>query len=188
MSVARSYARALFEAASQSGTAQDRERLVSEAQSQMSQMLQAVLSSKQLEAALTGPLTTRREKVGLIHAIAEKAAFNPMMGGFFYLLARKGRFGLLARIQDEFAAIHLAAQGGIRGKLVSAEPMTHEDIEELGRAFTRKFAKPVAFQVSMDPTLLAGVKVVVNGVTYDGSLRAQLNQLRNRVAGGAAVH
>lgn len=188
MSVANSYAKALFEAVSQSNPPSERDRLVKEFQGQMSQMTQAILSSRQARAVLTGPLTSNKEKVALIAALTEKAGLHPMIARFFHLLASKGRLGLLEEIQDELAAVHLAAQGGIRGRLVSAEPMTPEDIHGLSRAFTKKLGKPVAFQTSMDPSLLAGVKVTVNGVTYDGSLRAQLDQLRNRLASGVTIH
>lgn len=188
MSVANSYAKALFEAISQGNSPQERERLVTDFQMQMGEMRKTLSSSRQVEAALIGPLTTSKEKASLIAAITKKEDLHPMLARFFYLLASKGRLGLLAEIQDEFAAAHLTAQGGIRGKLVSAEPISQEDLQGLSHAFGKKLGKTVAFQVSMDASLLAGVKVTVNGITYDGSLRAQLDQLRNRLATSMAVH
>lgn len=95
--------------------------------------------------------------------------------------------GLLARVRDELATTRLAAQGGIRGSLVAAEAMNPEDIQSLAKAFGKKLGKAVAFQVSTDPALLAGVKVTVNGVTYDGTLRVQLQRLRDgMVLGGVS--
>ena len=58
---------------------------------------------------------------------------------------------------------------------------TQEDVEALAKAFGKKLNKRVAFHVSTDPSLLAGMKVTVNGVTYDGTLRSQLQKLRDQI-------
>jgi F0F1-type ATP synthase delta subunit len=42
--------------------------------------------------------------------------------------------------------------------------------------------RKVAFRVSTDPSLLAGVRVTVSGVTYDGTLKAQLEQLKDKIS------
>ncbi len=87
-------------------------------------------------------------------------------------------------MREAFHVIRLAAEGGVAGRLEVAEVISEADVSQLAKAFSEKFGKKVAFRVSQDPSLLAGIKVTVNGVTYDGTLRAQIQKLRDRVADG----
>jgi F0F1-type ATP synthase delta subunit len=62
--------------------------------------------------------------------------------------------------------------------------LAEADIDTLTKAFSQKLGKKVAFRVAIDPSLLAGMKVTVNGVTYDGTLRSQIHKLRDHLAAG----
>jgi F0F1-type ATP synthase delta subunit len=67
--------------------------------------------------------------------------------------------------------------------------MNEADVKNLAKAFSEKLGKRVAFQSSTEPALLAGLKVTVNGVTYDGTLRSQIQKLRDYfVAGLPGAH
>jgi len=63
--------------------------------------------------------------------------------------------------------------------------MEKDDFEALKKSLEQKFGNKMAFQVVVDPALLAGMKVTVNAVTYDQTLRSYLSKLRNRVLAGA---
>src|SRR5690606_25484866 len=103
---------------------------------------------------------------------------------FLNLVATKGRGAFLADIADAFTAVRLESEGATLGMVVSADALQQKDLEELATAFTRKLGKNVVFKSAVDPNLLAGLKVTVNGTTYAGSLRAQLQQLKDRLVYG----
>jgi F-type H+-transporting ATPase subunit delta len=178
MSVAKTYAQALYEAAKESNKG-DFAGLCDELETQMAQILKAVESSKELGILLFSPIVSGKERGTLIQELVKKASLNPTLGQFFSLLSRKGRMSLLPEIKEAFTAVRLNAEGGLYGRVVSAEAMSDEDVKGLAAAFGKKFGKKIAFRVSTDPSLLAGVKVTVNGVTYDGTLRSHLQRLRD---------
>lgn len=186
MSVPHSYAKALYEAAkdaSLTGAALDRLEL------DLGNFIFLMKSSPTLKTALLAPITNSKEKVALIGELAKKFEWSDLMSKFMALIARKDRFSFLEQIKEEFGSVRLFMEGGVSGRLVSAEPMSEADLSTLVKAFSQKLGKKVAFQVSTDPSLLAGMKVTVNGVTYDGSLRSQLQKLRDRfVAGLPGAH
>ena len=62
------------------------------------------------------------------------------------------------------------------------DPLKDSDVQGLAQAYEKKLGKRVEFQVSVDPGLLAGLKVTVNGVTYDGTLRSQLDRLKENLS------
>jgi F-type H+-transporting ATPase subunit delta len=94
---------------------------------------------------------------------------------------------MIEEITHAFNEVRLEAEGGILGRVVSADPMAANDLEDLSKAYSQKLGKRVAFSASVDPNLLAGIKVTVNGVTYDGTLRSQLQRLRDQLVLGAGA-
>lgn len=186
MSVARSYAKALFEAVLESKMpAADLNKI----EIQLGSLIELLGSSKDLRTALFSPATSAREKMALMHELQKKLEFLKPLENFILLLARKKRLPLLSDIRDAFGAVRLEAAGGVRGTLISADLLSDQDGQNLAKAFSQKLGKKVVFKTFLDPSLLAGVKVTVNGVTYDGSLRAQLQRLRDRlVFGSSQVH
>ena len=184
MSVARAYAKALHEAAIQTGLkANDFDAL----EQQLGGFTELVQKNKELRVALLAPAVPSKEKVVVVGELLKRMNALPLMTTFVSLLARKERLNLLSEIHEAFRAVTLEAEGGMLGNVVSADPMDAADIEGLAKAFTKKLGKRVAFRVSTDPALLAGIKVSVNGVTYDGTLRSQLQRLRDRVVYGTAT-
>jgi F-type H+-transporting ATPase subunit delta len=181
MSVSRSYARALLDAATETGLkSADLDRIESE----LAAFSLAMGSSRELNEALTSPVVSKAEKVGIAEAVAAKMGFSPLTARFFSMVARKGRSPVVDEIAEAFTAVRLEGEGATLGAVVSADPLQKEDLEELATAFTRKLGKKVVFKASVDAALLAGLKVTVSGVTYDGSLRSQLHLLRDRLVYG----
>jgi F-type H+-transporting ATPase subunit delta len=187
MSVAKAYAKALFEAAAEGKSQAELTRVCDEIESQLTQFVGLMQASKEAQVAFTSPITTSKDKMALVDAVTAKAGTTPIVSRFLSMLAAKGRLAMLPEVRDTFSEVRLNAEGGVTGKLVSAEPMTDADVQSLSAAFTRKLGRKVAFRVSTDPGLLAGVRVTVNGVTYDGTLKAQLEQLRDKISTPSVV-
>lgn len=181
MSVAKSYARALYE------TLQEHKadaRTVDALEAQLEAFADSVGKSREAKMALYGPITSSKEKVSLVQSLSKAMSITGVLSQFLELLARKGRLVLLPELCTVFHEVRLAAEGGMLGQVVSAEPMDAKAVESLAQSFSKKLGKRVAFKVSIDASLLAGMKVVVNGVTYDGTLRAQLQKLKEKVSLG----
>ncbi len=178
MSVYQSYGKALQEAAFES-------KMDANAQAQIESQLDAVLKllkdSKELRTALSGPVCSAAEKNSISEQIAAKIGLSPLVTRFLKLVIARRRLDRLEEIIQAFREVRIQAEGGVAGTLVAADPLGEEDVKSLAQSFGQKLGKRVAFRVLVDPSLLAGVKATVNGVTYDGTLRAQLARLRNQV-------
>jgi F-type H+-transporting ATPase subunit delta len=178
MSVAKAYAKALYESARDAQvTSADLEKF----DAQLSAFAHMMETSADARAALTGPMMSAEDKAQMIQTLARKFGAASQVANFVTLMARKGRLDILPAVRDAFSAVRLEAEGGVLGAVVSADPMEKGDLDGLASAFSQKLGKKVAFRTSTDPSLLAGMKVSVNGVTYDGSLRAQLSRLRDKL-------
>jgi F-type H+-transporting ATPase subunit delta len=184
MSVANAYAKALFQTIQEKkASSQDIDSL----ETQLAEFVSAVESSRDAKMALYGPIASTKEKVAIVQKLGQAMGISGTLPAFLELVARKDRIAILPEIRDEFHTVRLASEGGILGEVISAEPMDQKDVESLAQSFSKKLGKRVAFKVSVDAALLAGMKVVVNGVTYDGTLQSQLQKLRDQVAIGATA-
>lgn len=184
MSLSRSYAQALYLAA------QDRQVTGAALDQLVAQLEAAVVcfqSSPELDRALTSPLTSAKEKGAIVSAISKKEGYSPLLCDFLALVARKQRVASLSEISLAFAEARLAAEGGVMGTVVSADAVAPADVEELSAAYAKKLGRKVSFRTQVDPELLAGLKVTVQGVTYDGTLRSQLQRLREKLLAGASL-
>ena len=183
MSVQSSYARALFEAAVETGLkGAELDRIESE----LNAFANAIESSKELRVALSSPMVTSAEKGALAESLTKQKGFSDLTTRFIAIAARKNRADVFAEIAHTFTEIRLEKEGAILGSVISADPLQQSDLEELATSFTKRLGRKVVFKAQTDPNLLAGLKVTVSGVTYDGSLRSQLYQLRDRLVYGRA--
>jgi ATP synthase F1 delta subunit len=184
MSVARSYASALYEAAREAKAGpQELERI----EAQLDSFVGVLRASKDARVALLSPATAAKDKAAVVTEISKKVGATGLLANFLVLMARKERLGLIDEVREAFGEVRLQSEGGIQGKVVSAEPLEAGDLRGLAEAFGKKFGKRVEFRASTDPNLLAGMKVTVNGVTYDGTLRSQLTRLRDRLVYGTGM-
>lgn len=181
MSVANSYARALLEAAKDANTSSE---VIDQMESHMDSLVSLIDQSREMRVALIAPVTTLKEKISLVQELATSLKWPSLFREFIVLLLKKKRLVLIKDIRDAFGSVKLTQEGGVSGRLVAAEPIGDADVATLVKAFSQKLGKKVAFRVSTDSSLLAGIKVTVNGVTYDGSLRSQLQKLRDGFVAG----
>jgi F-type H+-transporting ATPase subunit delta len=84
-----------------------------------------------------------------------------------------------------FEALVDRKRGRTRARVRSATPLAPDLVAELTRVFGVITGKEVVPDLTVDPELLAGVIVEVDGRVYDGSLRTQLGKLRQRMAIGS---
>lgn len=188
MSLAQSYARALYEAAKDNGA---KTEVLEHAIHAVSA---AVHQSKDLHDLMNSPAVSEKDRGKVLVALSEKAAPSAtaeqkLLGNFLGLLSKKGRIQILPDVASAFTKTKVESEGGILGHVSSADSLKQEDLEGVAKAFGAKLGKKVTFQATVDPTLLAGMKVTVGGVTYDGTLQNQLSRLKhNLIHGNTTSH
>lgn len=182
MSVVSNYARALAHAQSAVGGENGKKTKNFESMLQEVERVDDILrSSRELQMALGTPLSTQKEKETIALEVCRKASAGALVERFVLLLCKKGRIRQLSGVVSALQRIKIESEGGVLGQVVSADPLSQEELANLEKTFSKKVGKPVAFSVREDSALLAGLKVFVNGRTYDSSLQGQLDRLKRGV-------
>jgi len=168
--VARSYGRALFEAAAEAGL---REQVMAEAkalgEALHSDLLPLLLSPKV-------PMATRLAVVREVFAGA-----SPLFLSFLSLVIRKGRAGALPEMVLVLQDLDHEAAGRAVGELRSALPLPEELKERIRTAVSRMTGKELSLVEHQDPELLGGFVARVGDRMLDLSLRTRLSQLRRHL-------
>ena len=94
------------------------------------------------------------------------------------LLLTKNRFSQCFSVCAEYQRLFDDHLGRVRAQLISAEALDSGTLERLRSALERRLGKEILVTVQEDPSLLAGTIAKVGSVVYDGSLRTQLEDLR----------
>ncbi len=168
--VARSYGRALFEAAEE---AQLREQVMAEAA-----VLEDALRSDLFPLLLSPkvPMATRLAVVREIFAGA-----SPLFLSFLALVIRKGRAGALPEMVLVLRDLDHEAAGRAVGELHSALPLPEELKERIRAAMSRLTGKELSLVERQDPELLGGFVARVGDRMLDMSLRTRMDQLRRHL-------
>ncbi len=183
MSVAKSYAQALFE------LTQEKSAVVpdsSQVEKELAALASAFAPGTQAANLLGGPALSASERSRSVEAVCKAMGLSKGVSHAAKIAAEKGRVALFPMVHDEFVRLRVEAENGVLGELVSAEPLDARDQDELSQAFSKKLGRKVQFKTRIDPALIAGVKVTVAGITYDGSVRAQLQRVRHQLFEGIA--
>ena len=178
-SVARRYARAIFAVAEEQGA---RDQIGAELQ-----LLGALAEDPQIAAGLANPLLSSQARRGLAGTIADNLKLSPTTRNFISLLADHRRLDQLVGIAREFTRILDRQMHRVRATIRSAVPLDEAQRQQLVAAFERKLGQTVLAEMAVDPQLLGGVVVDIEGTVYDGSVRTQLQSLANRIAGGRSL-
>jgi F-type H+-transporting ATPase subunit delta len=177
-SVARRYARALFDLSVESKATDDVARDL--------QALGDALGGMPLDDLAPGALDVQlRDRIGA--AIAAKLGGSPLVGNFVRLLARRDRLAELPAIRDWFQRIRDQAEGRVRIDVVTASPLAPPQVDKLVETFSKIAGRTVAANTHVDATLLGGAVVEMEGRVFDGSVRTTLKRLSDRMAGGTGA-
>jgi F-type H+-transporting ATPase subunit delta len=165
--VARPYAEALFRVA-QTGDMAAWSELVSE--------LAQVGAHPDVEAFATNPSVTHAQLAETIAALV-KAPLNAEARNFLAMLAENGRVALLPEIGAQFAMLKNAQEGAADAHIVSAFEISPGQVTSLVETLEKKFGRKLNPTVTVDPSLIGGVRVVVGDEVLDTSVRAKLQQM-----------
>lgn len=148
---------------------------------------QELLEQTQLWKALTSPAVQVEEKKELIRSAAPLAGLESLQA-FLCLLVEEGHLDLFPDILEEVHQLELAADGGAVCIMTCAHQPDQAALDDVRRAVCRlRNLDRVVLQVKIDPELLGGFVLEVQGVTYDRSVKGRLERLAKGLEKGASV-
>jgi F-type H+-transporting ATPase subunit delta len=144
-------------------------------------------NEKRLESAICNPLYTAKNRRNVLQAILDKASLSPAMTSFLLLLFDKGRITFLRDIRDNYNKLADEIKGIVRANLVSATKLSEETFEQIRAALSKMTNKQVLIDTQEDPGLIGGIVTKIGDLVLDGSIRTQLQNMRESLKRGERV-
>ena len=175
-SVASRYARALVEVVLENKIDADIARL------QLRSIVDAVHESDQLRRVWESPAVLPEQKRAVLDGIAKQIGAVRPIRNFIAVLIDHRRIPMLDDIARLFEAELDAQLGFVEVEISSARTLTPGEKRDIENRIERMTGKKVRPRYSSNPELLGGVSIRVGSTIYDGSVRGQLEKMRQQLS------
>ena len=175
-SLARRYTRALFQLARDAGEEETIGREVNE--------FFAAYSGSDLQTVLTNPAFDVPSRKRILIQVGNTQRLSVLTIHFLSLLLERDRLAHLPGIVACYRRLLNEAKGRVEAKVVSAAPLEPALAERVRAQLKSLSGKDVVMTQEVDVSLLGGMTVELAGKIYDGSIRTQLDKMKQRIARG----
>jgi F-type H+-transporting ATPase subunit delta len=148
------------------------------AQQQLRDFRKTYLGSRELREVMEDPAIPREQKLKVLDAIAGRIGMVPQVRNFIAVIMDHDRLGDLGEILDEYHAVADEDAGLSEAEIVSAHVLSEEDRVSLETQVAKLAGGRIRATYREDPSLLGGAVVKIGSTVYDGSIRAQLERLK----------
>lgn len=174
--IARRYASALADVVLDRGEAR-------EVQDELLQWAELIQANPPLQEVFRNPTIPLDQKRAVLSQLIERAGPRPTTANFLKVLLQNQRLTELSEINRKFAGILDERAGMVAATITTARPVP----EEIRLRLTEKLAavtqKKVRLNFEQDEELIGGLVTRIGSTVYDGSVRSQLQQIKERMAG-----
>jgi F-type H+-transporting ATPase subunit delta len=175
-SIARRWAKALFEIGVEKGNLVGLSREVQRA-------AEAWEVSEELRATLGNSLLPEKTRRKIWEAVVQRLGATKIGKNVFQLLFEKGRLAELPGIARELQVLSDIKDNRLRAELISAEPVGEDVTSRLKAAIQRQTGKAVVLTTRRDPSLIGGIVTRVGDLMYDGSVKSRLERIKEEMLG-----
>jgi F-type H+-transporting ATPase subunit delta len=169
LSIARVYSKAMLDLAEERGEA---DALLDELQ----ELVRYLDRNSELEQFLGSPLVDDDDRARVLEKVFRGRASDLLVDSL-QVVNRKGRLGLLRAIAEGYRLEHRNLRGIADAVVRTAVPLSDALRARVRETVTRFTGKQAHLIEKVDPALLGGIVIEVDGQKIDGSVASRLREL-----------
>lgn len=174
--VARRYAAALADVVAERGEAR-------QVQEELSAWESMMRGNAQLQEVFSNPTIPYDQKRKVLSELIARTRVRPVAANFLQLLLQNQRLTELGEVNKRFAQV-LDERGGIvSAQVTTARPVPESSQQSLREKLTALTGKNVRLSFATDEELIGGLVTRIGSTVYDGSVRTQLQQVKEKMVG-----
>ena len=151
------------------------------AQQQLQDFSATLADSRELREVLMNPSIENAQKLKILDAIASRIGMFPQVRNFVAVIMDHQRLHELDEILAEYHAVADRQSNIAEAEITSAHPLDAAARKDLESQVAKLAGGQIRATYREDATLLGGAVVRIGSTVYDGSIRAQLQQLKQNL-------
>jgi F-type H+-transporting ATPase subunit delta len=175
--VARRYAEAMVDVA----IARDE---VESIDNELRVFAETMKASRELYDVFASPIVSQTDKLSLLNALIARLDIGQMSANLLRAMLKHHRLHYVAEMYEQFRSKMNVRRGLIVAEVSTAAAVGASEQARLGRTIEQMTGKQVEFKFKTDPSLIGGVVTRIGSVVYDGSVRTQLQTIKERLKRG----
>ncbi|HEY0307120.1 MAG TPA: ATP synthase F1 subunit delta [Acidobacteriaceae bacterium] len=154
-----------------------------EVQSQLKDFAEMLASSAPLRNLLSDPSFPVEQKVKVLDAICARTWYAAPVRNFIAVLIAHDRIKAFTEIAEAYAALAETGHGIHEAEITIARPLDEASRNALESKIRSMTGGSVLTTYKEDASLLGGAIIRIGSTVYDGSIRGQLQRLKQQLVG-----
>ena len=171
----REYAEALFELAVQGG-------VTKETSEGLETVISALLQTPAYKALLASPAITKEERLNALDSTF-RGKIPDILLAILRMMVSRGHVSALSRMAEDYEELARGYRGESIAVVTSAVPLKEAETVALRAKLEKKLGRKVTLQCQVNPDLIGGIRVEVDGRVIDGSIRNKLEEIKEVMNG-----
>ena len=174
--VARRYATALADVVTKSGETQV-------VKNELKTWETMINTSENLKSAFTNPSISQEDKEKVLNGLIEKTKPGVTTANFLRVMLRNGRLTEISEINTKFASVLEERSGVVSANITSARELSEKQKSEVLLNLELLTGKRMTLDFKTDESLIGGMVTRIGSTVYDGSVKTQLQELKQQMIG-----
>ena len=149
---------------------------------ELDEMAALVGQCAELRNVLMNPAVEHKQKLALLDAIVKRMGATPLLRNFVAVLIDRKRITHIGEIAAQFKQELDERLGIADARISSARELTAAEKKSLEQRLAAVTGKTVRASYSEDSSLLGGAVVRIGSTIYDGSVRGQLQRMKEKLS------
>jgi F-type H+-transporting ATPase subunit delta len=174
--VARRYAAALADVVTERGEAR-------QVQEELAAWELMIRNNAQLQEVFRNPTIPYDQKQKVLSTLIARTRVRQLTANFLQVLLQNQRLTELGEVNKRFAQVLDERSGIVSAAVTTARPVPESSQQALRDKLTALTGKQVRLSFATDEELIGGIVTRIGSTVYDGSVRTQLQQVKEKMVG-----
>ena len=172
--IARRYAKALF-----SITKNDKEREA--VKNELEMLSNLIETNREIKNFLFNPIFGNEGKEKILTGALQKLGGTDIAKNFIRLLLKKDRIKYLKEIVESLSMLIIEKQNKKRAMITTIASLPDASLSKIKSRLSDITKKDIELEEKVDASIIGGVIIQVGSLVYNGSIKTQLENVKNRL-------
>ena len=149
---------------------------VEEAQKEIKELIKVIKDNPDFLTLLNAPYIDKEERIKIVDKVF--TSVDEDIKNLIKIVIENNRALYLLQIFEDFNSLANEYRGVKEGLVYSAMPISDKEIEKITKTISEIEKCPIELKNIIDPSLIGGVKVVINDHIYDGTIKHHIENMK----------